>query len=185
MFCSVSNTALSESPSNPAGQTTHECPVHLQPEHDPLNSAMNIHVVREGDRLPSWTSRDEIARFLHETMSPYEDTIEDIHRALDYAFSYDNEKGGFLVLGEKSEKLIGAVVMLHTGMKGYIPETVLVFVSILPDIRGTGLGTDLIRRALDEADGSVKLHVEYDNPAKRLYERIGFISKYAEMRYEK
>ncbi|MEA1899074.1 MAG: GNAT family N-acetyltransferase, partial [Bacteroidota bacterium] len=32
--------------------------------------------------------------------------------------------------------------------------------------------------------GNIKLHVEYDNPAKRLYERIGFTTKYAEMRYE-
>jgi hypothetical protein len=27
--------------------------------------------------------------------------------------------------------------------------------------------------------------VEYDNPAKRLYERVGMKTKYAEMRYEK
>ena len=146
---------------------------------------MNIHVVQQHDSIPSWTSTDDIARFLHETMRPYEDTVEDIHRALDYAFGTQTGKGGFLVLGESNERLVGAVVMLNTGMQGYIPETVLVFVSILPEMRGTGLGTELIQRALDEAHGNVKLHVEHDNPAKRLYERIGFTSKYAEMRYEK
>jgi len=146
---------------------------------------MNIHVVQQHDSIPSWTSTDDIARFLHETMRPYEDTVEDIHRALDYAFGTQIGKGGFLVLGESNERLVGAVVMLNTGMQGYIPETVLVFVSILPEMRGTGLGTELIQRALDEAHGNVKLHVEHDNPAKRLYERIGFTSKYAEMRYEK
>ncbi|MDK2978441.1 MAG: hypothetical protein PWP52_1155, partial [Bacteroidales bacterium] len=31
----------------------------------------------------------------------------------------------------------------------------------------------------------VKLHVEYDNPAKRLYERLGMTTKYAEMRLKK
>ena len=134
---------------------------------------MNIHVVQQHDSIPSWTSTDDIARFLHETMRPYEDTVEDIHRALDYAFGTQIGKGGFLVLGESNERLVGAVVMLNTGMQGYIPETVLVFVSILPEMRGTGLGTELIQRALDEAHGNVKLHVEHDNPAKRLYERIG------------
>ena len=32
-------------------------------------------------------------------------------------------------------------------------------------------------------EGDTKLHVEYDNPAKRLYERLGFENKYAEMRW--
>jgi hypothetical protein len=27
--------------------------------------------------------------------------------------------------------------------------------------------------------------VEYDNPAKRLYERMGFSTKYAEMRWQR
>ena len=75
--------------------------------------------------------------------------------------------------------------MLRTGMKGYVPENILVFVSILPEMRGTGLGGKLIERGVREAEGDVKLHVEYDNPAKRLYERLGFTTKYAEMRYEK
>jgi ribosomal-protein-alanine N-acetyltransferase len=118
-------------------------------------------------------------------MRPYEDKIEDIHRALDYAFSSNGGKGGFLVLGELDGSLVGAVVMLNTGMKGYIPETVLLFVSVSPDMRGSGLGGELIRKAIGEADGDVKLHVEHENPARRLYDRIGFTSKYLEMRYEK
>ncbi len=43
----------------------------------------------------------------------------------------------------------------------------------------------LIKRSFEIADGDVKLHVEYDNPAKRLYERLGMTSKYAEMRFIK
>jgi len=39
--------------------------------------------------------------------------------------------------------------------------------------------------AIELCDGDVKLHVEYDNPAKRLYERIGFKNKYADMRFKK
>ena len=54
----------------------------------------------------------------------------------------------------------------------------------ISSVTGRGIGRRTIERALDQADGPVKLHVEYDNPAKRLYERIGFTSKYAEMRYE-
>ena len=46
-----------------------------------------------------------------------------------------------------------------------------------------GIGGRLIEHCLGLCNGDVKLHVEYDNPAKRLYERLGFESKYAEMRW--
>jgi len=82
----------------------------------------------------------------------------------------------------KGDILAGALVMLDTGMKGFIPEQILLFVSVSPDMRGLGIGRRIIEKSLKECNGEVKLHVEYDNPAKRLYERIGFTSKYAEMR---
>ena len=118
-------------------------------------------------------------------MKPYEDKIEDIERALDYAFSKESGMGGRIILGAWNQKLVGAVVMLRTGMKGYVPENILLFVGVSPAMRGKGIGGILIRRAIDAMDGDVKLHVEYDNPAKRLYERIGFTTKYAEMRFQK
>jgi len=34
-------------------------------------------------------------------------------------------------------------------------------------------------------DGSIALHCEPDNPAKKLYEKLGFSSKYLEMRLVK
>ena len=73
--------------------------------------------------------------------------------------------------------------MLRTGMKGYVPENLLVFVAVDPALRGRGVGEQLVRKAIELADGDIKLHVERQNPAKRLYERLGFASKYAEMRY--
>lgn len=72
--------------------------------------------------------------------------------------------------------------MLKTGMKGYIPENILLFVTVTPDSRGLGVGKRLIEKSIALCEGNVKLHVEYDNPAKRLYERIGFTTKYADMR---
>jgi len=141
-----------------------------------------FHTILNHQQFPEWTARSEVVRFFHETMKPYHDSIEDIERALDYAFSTENGKGGFLLLAERAGKLTGALLMLNTGMKGYIPENILLFVTVAPDLRGQGLGRKIIQRALDECGGNVKLHVDYDNPAKRLYERMGFTTKYAEMR---
>ncbi|HUW60938.1 MAG TPA: bifunctional helix-turn-helix transcriptional regulator/GNAT family N-acetyltransferase [Candidatus Bathyarchaeia archaeon] len=121
----------------------------------------------------------DLAAFLQEALKPYSDTFEDIARGLRDALN----GGGFILVAEHDGKTAGALVMLRTGMGGYVPENLLLFVAVDPPLRGKGLGRQLVERGLCLAEGSVKLHVEYDNPARRLYERVGFTSKYAEMRY--
>ncbi len=141
--------------------------------------------VTDNKSFPAWTNRNEVVQFFHETMKPYEDEIKHIKDALDYAFSTDSGKGGFLMLLSMDKKLLGALLMQRTGMGGYIPENILLFVTISPELRGKGVGRKLIEHCINECEGDVKLHVEYENPAKRLYERIGFKNKYADMRFTK
>lgn len=141
-------------------------------------------VERDAD-FPPWASRSQIERFFHETMKPYHDSQADVRAALDYALVPGKGQGGFLMLCHRSGRLLGALAMLETGMKGYVPEHILLFVSVDPEARGQGVGRQLIERSLEECPGDVKLHVEHENPAKRLYERMGFTSKYAEMRLKR
>ena len=42
-----------------------------------------------------------------------------------------------------------------------------------------------MQKTIDVSEGSIALHVEPDNPARFLYEKVGFSSKYIEMRYKK
>lgn len=132
--------------------------------------------------FPSWAIREAVVDFLHEKMKPYNDEVEDIERAFDYVF---HGRGGFVMLTRYEGKLAGVCLMMKTGMSGYIPENILLFVGVDPELRGKGIGRKLIEKCVEEVDGDTKLHVEYDNPAKRLYERIGFTTRYAEMRYHK
>lgn len=56
-------------------------------------------------------------------------------------------------------------------------EIRIVDVALLPGHRGRGIGTTVIRALLDEAAAEGKrlsIHVEKHNPARRLYERLGF-----------
>jgi ribosomal protein S18 acetylase RimI-like enzyme len=56
-------------------------------------------------------------------------------------------------------------------------EIRIVDIALLPEFRGRGVGETLLRRIIDEAAGSgraVSIHVETSNPARRLYERLGF-----------
>ncbi|HEX2748265.1 MAG TPA: GNAT family N-acetyltransferase [Verrucomicrobiales bacterium] len=53
----------------------------------------------------------------------------------------------------------------------------LMDITLLPPWRNQGLGTGIIRELMEEASGSEKslrLWVEQFNPARRLYERLGF-----------
>ena len=56
-------------------------------------------------------------------------------------------------------------------------EVRLMDIALLPAARGRGIGTALLQRLLTFADGialPVTLHVESFNPARRMYERVGF-----------
>lgn len=50
----------------------------------------------------------------------------------------------------------------------------LVDISLLPAERGSGLGTAILKDLLADERRPVELHVERLNPARRLYERLGF-----------
>jgi GNAT superfamily N-acetyltransferase len=60
----------------------------------------------------------------------------------------------------------------------YTPDDVRVLdISLLPDARGHGIGRWLLGQVLEEAarrGAPVTLHVALGNPARRLYERLGF-----------
>lgn len=137
------------------------------------------------DELDPDLDQQFLVDFLYSHLERFRDEKTAILKALNYALSTEPGRGGFIVAGRLGSKLVGLVVMNSTGMSGYIPENILVYVAVDPEYRGQGIGRKLIEKALNEAEGDVKLHVEYDNPAKRLYERIGFVNKYADMRFEK
>ena len=136
---------------------------------------LNIHSGTD----PVYTN-ERITGFLHEHLQEYGDKPEDIMKCLDYVFT--KGRGGNIILRIDDEKIIGAVILNNTGMSGYIPENILVYIATHKDYRGKGVGKDLMKQAMKVTSGSVALHVEADNPAVHLYEKMGFENKYLEMR---
>ncbi|MFC2131386.1 GNAT family N-acetyltransferase [Bacteroidota bacterium] len=139
----------------------------------------------DNDLLKHGLARKNLVDFLFSHLDKFGDPKEDINRCIDYSFSKKDGMGGFSVVAFNDDELIGALVMNKTGMSGYIPDNILVYVAVHAKTRGKGFGRQIIEQAHQWADGDVKLHVEYDNPAKNLYERIGYTNKYAEMRFIK
>ncbi len=132
---------------------------------------------------PTFMQEQEVVDFLHLHLDKYGDPKPHIRSAIEYSCSHHKGKGGFVVIARKDGDIVGAVVVNQTGMSGYIPENILVYIAVDENMRGMGIGNKLMNRALQLAKGSVALHVEPDNPARKLYERLGFTNKYLEMRY--
>ena len=129
--------------------------------------------------------RERIANFLFVHLDQYGDKKEDIMKCIDYALEVGSHPGGLILLAQEADEIMGATIINRTGMTGYIPDNLLVYIAIHKNQRGKGLGKQLIQKAFDETKGDIALHVEPDNPAKYLYEKMGFDNKYLEMRWKR
>ena len=130
--------------------------------------------------------QENVVTFLFKSLEEYGDPKNDINKCVNYAMNkLDNrETGGMALVATLEEKIVGAVILNDTGMGGYIPENILVYIATDPNYRGQGIGKKLMLEAIDSVNGDIALHVEPDNPAKKLYESLGFTNKYLEMRFK-
>ena len=86
-----------------------------------------------------------------------------------YAAGYPQAKHDVIYAGEKP---VGRIYVERNAKRIHILD-----VTVLPEYRGQGVGTALLRRLMDEAGASgkaVTIHVEVFNPSLRLFERLGF-----------
>jgi len=127
-----------------------------------------------------------VTEFLFKHLEQYGDEKLDIEKAVQYALKETPSFGGFVLEGyDIDENVVGTVVVNKTGMSGYIPENILVYIAVDNSQRGKGYGKDLMNKAVELCEGDVALHVEKDNPARFLYEKVGFTNPYLEMRLKK
>lgn len=134
---------------------------------------------------PSSTEKQKILDFLFTHLGEFGDPLSDIEKAMDYALKESPSFGGFILQAQEDNQIVCAIVLNQTGMKDYIPENILVYIATHKDKRGRGYAKALLQEAIDRANGNIALHVEPDNPAKFLYEKLGFTNKYLEMRHLK
>lgn len=84
----------------------------------------------------------------------------------------ENYPGASLQVIERAGDPIGRLYVAR-----WEREIRIMDIALLPEHRGTGIGTQLLRELQDEARSagkSLTIHVERFNPALRLYERLGF-----------
>ncbi|MDO6745335.1 GNAT family N-acetyltransferase [Tenacibaculum soleae] len=128
---------------------------------------------------------EKVTNFLFEHLENYGDSKTAIKKAIDYAAKERTGLGGYVFTVENDNIIVGAVVVNKTGMDEYIPENILVYIATHNEHRGKGIGKKIMKYAIDNCKGDIALHVEKDNPAKFLYEKLGFTTPYLEMRLKR
>jgi ribosomal protein S18 acetylase RimI-like enzyme len=101
------------------------------------------------------------------------------HQEAHYALHYPHAER---LIVEATGHAIGRMYVDTT-----LSDVRLMEVTLLPTHRGRGIGTRLMRELLRYADALARrasLHVEPFNPAKRMYERAGFVVRETRGLYE-
>jgi len=140
--------------------------------------------VKEFNKNNQLTSSEKlkISSFLYQHLEEYGDPQTAIEKAIDYALGKNGSLGGHLFVSKEKSQITGAIVINKTGMNDYIPANILVYIATHKEFRGKGIGKELMKTAIEKVEGDIALHVEPANPAKKLYEKLGFTNKYLEMR---
>ncbi len=131
----------------------------IRPEDLPFLSRVYASTRQEEMKASGWTQRqiDDFLQFQFEAQHKfYQDQYS---RASYEIIVYEGKDAGRLYVDRRHD------------------EIRIVDIALLPAFRSAGLGGFLLRRLLDEAAGKglpVRIHVENNNPAMKLYRRLGF-----------
>ena len=124
----------------------------------------------------------ETATWRPEAQPPVETVLADPHVA---RYLHDwGRLGDAGVIGEEADRPVGAAWfrLFPADDPGYgfvAPDVPELSIGVGPESRGRGIGTRVLEALVDVArEGgyrAISLSVETDNPARRLYERAGFV----------
>lgn len=110
----------------------------------------------------------------------------DVQEALDYALKRKPSFGGFVITIMDNKNIEAALVVNRTGMEGYNPNNICVFVAVNPDADDqSALLQELMGKAINYAHGDIAMHIEPDHPALQIYQQMGFRAQYLELRLDK
>ncbi len=109
--------------------------------------------------LTGWTE-EEKAKFID-----FQFNAQHTH----YVNSY---KGAAFNIIEWNKKKVGRLYIWETEQQIRIMD-----IALLSEFRGKGIGTSILNNLIEDSESSGKklnIHVEHNNPALRLYEKLGF-----------
>lgn len=97
-------------------------------------------IVFNTDNKPTEREKSEVVDFLFDNLEEYGDPKAQIKKAIDYSIQEYASFGGFTMILKDDDEIRAAVVINKTGMSGYIPENILVYIATDKNYRGKGIG---------------------------------------------
>lgn len=128
---------------------------------------------------------NRIVNFTYRCQIASDDEIDNIFRSVDYALSPYKYQGGFVLLAENRDSIIGSVVINRTNMEGYVPKNLMVYFAADPDSAIPDLEKALLMKTIQLTSGEIAFHISIDSPVIDLLEDVGFEKNFFEMRLKK
>lgn len=139
-------------------------------------SRVTINQITDYEEISKEQLTKTIIKFLDKYQDSYEETIDALEMAI---------KDGFVLVASNQTEIDGICVVVDLKINHFIPRYHLTYIGINPNNKGRGLGSELIKEAIDITEGNISLHVDLDNKnAKKLYKKMGFVHKYERMIYK-
>lgn len=88
---------------------------------------------------PSEIEKQKIIDFLSKNLEGKEPSKDYIRKAIEYATKERVSFGGFIIVKKNINVIIGAAIVNHTGMSGYMAENILAYIAVDEKHRGKGL----------------------------------------------
>ncbi|MEA3557742.1 MAG: GNAT family N-acetyltransferase, partial [Candidatus Thermoplasmatota archaeon] len=122
----------------------------------------------------------EFLEILDTWLIMFTDPLEEMQDAVDDAF-----KDGYVLVAYRGDTMVGITILSTSRYDTFFPNYHLSYIATKKDIKGMGIATQLMQKAIEVTNGEFTLHVETDNKrAIKLYEKMGLRKKYYRMFYK-
>lgn len=123
---------------------------------------------------------EKIIKLIDQWLMDYTDPKIEIREALTNALDE-----GFVVFAYHNNVFEGIAVITSFGFEHFASKYHLAYIATNDNVRGRGIATELLSKAIELSKGNLSLHVDIDNDrAIKLYEKMGFTSSYIRMMYQ-
>ncbi len=142
----------------------------------PINAKVRTMRTSDYTCLPEFLYQ---AIFISEGVEPPPRSIINDTEIFVYIKDFGTQSGDLGVVAEQNGQIIGAAWTRIIHAHGHInDEAPILAISILPEFRGYGIGTKLMNKLfkvlMENSYVQTSLSVQKDNPALRLYKRLGY-----------
>lgn len=144
---------------------------------DSARSRINIQEITDFSSINKYEFVEYVENYLDKYSDSKEETLEAIEMAM---------KDGFVLVAKRNDIIDGICIIVNLKIDNFIPKYHLAYIGINSKSKGRGLGSELIKEAINLTNGNISLHVDLDNKnAKKLYKKMGFNHVYDRMIYQK